>query len=58
MTNDDDGEETIITGKAGQFVTVTNGALQETQIKLWESGEDGADSKAMDVIAAFISEPE
>ena len=58
MTNDDDGEETITTGKAGQFVTVTNGALQETQIKLWEGGEYGADWKAMHAIAAFTSEPE
>ena len=58
VTNDDDGEEAITTGKAGQFVTVTNGALQETQIKLWEGGEDGADWKAMHAIAAFTSEPE
>ena len=58
MTNDCDGRVTITISKAGQFVTPTNGALQETQIELWEGGEDGTDWKPMHAIAAFTSEPE
>ena len=58
MANDNDGEETIAIGMTGQFVTLTNGALQDIQIKLWEGGEDGADWKTTHAAAAFKSEPE
>ena len=58
VTNDVDGEETTAIGKAGLFVTLTNGALQEIQIKLRKGGEDGAEWKAIHAIAAFTTEPE
>lgn len=58
VTSDGDGEETTTNGKAGQFVTLTNGALQETQIEFWEGGVDGADWKSIHAAAAFTFEPE
>ena len=54
MANDGDKEETISIGKAGQFVTLTNCALQGGQIEQWEGGEYGADWKVMNAIRDFL----